>query len=32
MTFSLRLTPSLKDQHDHILISYFENSREKFGR
>ncbi|EKN5043330.1 hypothetical protein EFV68_13185 [Yersinia enterocolitica] len=32
MTFSMRLIPSLKDQHDHILISYFENAREFFGQ
>lgn len=32
MTFSMRLTPSLKDQHDHIVISYFENSRGNLGR
>lgn len=32
MTFSMRLTPSLKDQYDHIVIIYFENAREKFGR
>ncbi|CQJ26396.1 Uncharacterised protein [Yersinia enterocolitica] len=28
----MRLIPSLKDQHDHILISYFENAREFFGQ
>lgn len=32
MTFSLRLIPSLKDQYNYIVTTYFEKSREKFGR